>query len=91
MAHKTQQELTDLIHQAAEQVTLDGLYCHYKNPSQLYRVTQLVIREATEEVDVVYEARYGPRISYTRPLRSWLDMVEYEGRSVRRFQQIQPA
>ncbi len=63
-------------------------YRHYKG--DLYKVKLLALHSNDEEWMVVYEPMYeNPDAPYfTRPLREWTEMVEWEGKAVRRFTHI---
>ena len=60
-------------------------YRHYKG--DLYRVILLAEHSNDDEWMVVYEPMYeNPDAPYfTRPLREWGEMVEWEGKMMRRF------
>jgi hypothetical protein len=60
-------------------------YRHYKG--DLYRVVLLAEHSNDAEWMVVYEAMYeNPDAPYfTRPLREWGQVVEWEGKTVPRF------
>lgn len=64
-------------------------YRHYKG--DLYRVVLLAEHSNDDEWMVVYEPMYEkPDAPYfTRPLREWGQLVEWEGKTVRRFTQEQ--
>ncbi|APD09972.1 MULTISPECIES: DUF1653 domain-containing protein [Thermus] len=64
-----------------------GLYRHYKGG--LYQVLFLARHSETEEVMVVYQALYGERGYWVRPLSLWLAPVEVEGKAVPRFQPLE--
>jgi len=80
---KTQQELAALLADAATKVTVGARYEHYKK--QTYTVVALALREEDCEPCVVYRAEYGERLTFTRPVTSWLEMVELDGNAVPRF------
>ncbi len=75
MAHKSQEKLAAALAQAAAQVTIGGLYRHYKDPAKTYEVIGLAIQECDDAVVVLYRATYGEHIMFTRPLDSWLELV----------------
>ena len=60
-------------------------YRHYKG--DLYRVVLLAEHSNDDEWMVVYEPMYeNPDAPYfTRPLREWGEVVEWEGKTTRRF------
>lgn len=64
---------------------IGSLYRHYKGT--IYRVNGIVWREVTEEPVVIYsEAENNVLLfPWERPLWQWNEMVEHEGRSVKRF------
>lgn len=65
-----------------------GLYQHYKGP--LYRVTQVVTHSETDEPMVVYQALYGDKGFWTRPLAMFIETVRAEGELVPRFRFLEP-
>lgn len=70
---------------AAQQVRVGGVYVHYKSPDMCYKVTGLGITTDTDKVCVIYEALYGERITFVRPLNEWLDEIETPAGKVSRF------
>jgi hypothetical protein len=83
--HHSEEELQQLLISAASQVVEGGLYYHYKHPDKLYKVLKLAITEADNLPCVIYEAQYGSRIVFVRPLTSWLEKAQVDGTSVDRF------
>lgn len=63
-------------------------YRHYKGDS--YRVKLLALHSNDDEWMVVYEPLYtNPDAPFfTRPLREWGEIVEWEGERVERFKKI---
>lgn len=88
MAHKETSELSVLLKQAKSKIAVGAIYAHYKNPDLLYKVTQIAVLEANDEPCVIYQAQYGPRFSFVRPVSSWLDKVEWQGQTVPRFTRV---
>ena len=66
-----------------------GIYRHYKGG--LYRVLFLARHSETEEAMVVYQALYGERGYWVRPLSLFLERVLVEGREVPRFEPLEEA
>jgi hypothetical protein len=60
-------------------------YRHYKG--DLYKIVLLAEHSNDDEWMVVYEPQYeNPDTPYfTRPLKDWLEIVEWNGESVTRF------
>lgn len=83
--HKPQSFLVDKLKKASVQVQVGGSYYHYKNPDHTYVVLNLAVMEADEEPCVIYQAQYGDRLIFVRPLKSWLDKIELENQTVSRF------
>lgn len=60
-----------------------GLYQHYKGP--LYRVTDIAQHSEDEEMLVIYQALYGDKGMWARPLSMFTEMVEVAGQLIPRF------
>ena len=63
-----------------------GEYRHYKGPH--YRVLFTAEHSETNEQLVVYQALYGERGYWVRPLSMFCEQVEVAGSSVPRFERI---
>jgi len=72
MAHKSQNNLEEKLQKAGELVKVGGLYFHYKNPENLYKVVGLGIQEATDKICVMYQAQYNKKLVFVRDLDNWL-------------------
>lgn len=64
-----------------------GRYRHYKGNE--YEVLFLARHSETEEVLVIYKALYGEGGIWARPASMWNELVQVEGRQVRRFQPVE--
>lgn len=86
MSQISHEELNKKIEAASKQVVIGGLYRHYKYPERKYFVENICIQEATEKICVVYKdvATLGAP-SFVRDLDSWLETVEWEGKTIPRF------
>ena len=60
-----------------------GLYRHYKGGQ--YEVVGVAKHSETLEDMVVYKALYGEGGLWVRPLSMWDNLVEHDGKTVRRF------
>lgn len=60
-----------------------GRYRHFKGNE--YRVLYLARHSETLEPMVVYQALYGERGIWVRPVGMWNEMVERDGKRCRRF------
>lgn len=87
MAHKTSEELFEMIALAKKKVNVGGYYFHYKHPEQLYTLVDLIIIEASDEVGVLYRAEYPELkgIIFMRPIMDFLSIIEKDGVQVARF------
>jgi len=63
-----------------------GKYQHYKGP--LYEVLDVARHSETEEEMVVYKTLYGDFSLWVRPLKMFMEEVEYEGKKLKRFKYI---
>lgn len=63
-----------------------GLYRHYKGND--YCVTGLAHHTETEEVVVVYQALYGARGLWVRPVEMFNETVEVNGKRMPRFARV---
>lgn len=77
-------ELSRLLHSAAQEVAVGSRYLHYKQDTA-YTVLNLAIQESSDEIVVVYRAEYGEGLTFVRALDSWLETVEQNGSRVPRF------
>ena len=60
-----------------------GRYRHFKGNE--YRVVFVARHSETEEELVVYQALYGERGYWVRPLSMWSEIVEKDGKKLPRF------
>ncbi|HJZ06227.1 MAG TPA: DUF1653 domain-containing protein [Patescibacteria group bacterium] len=88
MGHKTQEELQKGVEVALGEVKVGGMYYHYKHPEKYYVVEFVGVLENSEEVCVGYRALYGKGILWVRTLENFLEGVEIDGKSVKRFQVV---
>lgn len=64
-----------------------GRYKHFKGAE--YEVIGIAKHSETMEELIVYQALYGERALWVRPISMFLDMKEIEGRLVPRFMLIE--
>jgi hypothetical protein len=88
MSHKPQEELLTLIDQAKNKIKINASYRHYKNTNNSYKVIDFVIIEAKDQIGVLYQAQYGKKLTFVRPVTSWLEKVEQNGQLIPRFSEI---
>lgn len=86
--HKEQLELAKEIKNAKSQVTVGVEYWHYKGKDKVYTVIGLGFMEANDELCVIYQAQYGEKLTFLRPLSIWLENVEWQGKTVPRFNKM---
>ena len=63
-----------------------GIYQHYKGGK--YKIIGVAFHSETLEEMVIYQAQYGENNYWVRPLKEFLEEVEYEGGKVIRFKLI---
>jgi len=63
-----------------------GIYRHYKGNE--YEVIGFAKHSETLENMVVYKALYGERETWVRPLSMWSELVEADGKTVKRFEYV---
>ena len=63
-----------------------GKYRHYKGNE--YEVLGMAVHSETLEPMVVYRALYGDGCVWVRPAGMWDEIVETDGKTVRRFQYV---
>jgi hypothetical protein len=83
-----QQKLAKEIEEAKTKVEVGAKYRHYKSDKKIYEVLGIGIVEATNELCVIYQAKYDLQLTYLRPVNVWLEDVEWEGETVPRFTKI---
>ncbi|MFA7614812.1 MAG: DUF1653 domain-containing protein [Candidatus Caldatribacteriota bacterium] len=83
--HKNHQQLHQELEEAKKQVEVGGIYSHYKYPENTYQVINLGFIETTDEVCVIYQATYDKELVFVRPLSSWLETPEWNGKKAPRF------
>jgi hypothetical protein len=60
-----------------------GLYEHYKKNQ--YKVLGVVVHSESLEEMVLYQAQYGEKLTWVRPLKMFFEKVEVNGKKVPRF------
>jgi len=63
-----------------------GKYEHYKGKQ--YEVIGIAQHSETLEELVVYRALYGEKTLWVRPLKMFLETLEFEGKQVPRFRRL---
>lgn len=63
-----------------------GIYRHFKGNH--YRLLHIARHSETQEPMVVYQALYGERAVWVRPLSMWSELVERDGVTTQRFSYV---
>ena len=63
-----------------------GKYRHYKGNQ--YEVIGFARHSETLEDMVIYKALYGEGGTWVRPLSMWENLIEFDGKTVKRFEKI---
>jgi len=64
-----------------------GVYRHYKGNE--YEVVGFAKHSETLEDMVIYRARYGEGGTWVRPLSMWNNLIEVDGKTVKRFEFVE--
>lgn len=64
-----------------------GIYRHYKG--NLYELIDIANHSETLEKMVLYRALYGKGELWVRPISMWDEIVEVDGKKVKRFELAQ--
>lgn len=83
---ETQAQLSARLVEATKQVIVSARYMHYKQLS--YKVIAVALREEDNEPCVIYQAEYGYKLTWIRPVANWLEDVEVDGKPTKRFTKI---
>ena len=73
-------------YETAIRIILPGQYRHFKG--NRYEVICIAKHSETLEPVVVYRALYGDGNVWVRPADMWNEMVEKDGKRVRRFEKL---
>ena len=63
-----------------------GIYRHYKGNQ--YKVIGFAKHSETLEDMVIYKAQHGDGGTWVRPLSMWENLIEFGGKTVKRFERI---
>ena len=69
-----------------KQIIKPGKYKHYKG--NMYEVIGVANHSETMEPVIVYQALYGEKGLWVRPAEMWFELVEVDGKQVRRFEPV---
>ncbi len=83
---ETQSQLSARLAKANKQVVVGARYMHYKQLS--YKVLAIALREEDNEPCVIYQAEYGDKLTWIRPVANWVEDVEVDGKTAQRFTKI---
>ena len=64
-----------------------GIYRHYKG--NVYELIDIANHSETLEKMVLYRALYGEGELWVRPISMWDEIVEVDGRKVKRFELVE--
>ena len=85
---KSYNDLKQELNEAAKKIEVGGLYAHYKQPELPYKIRGFAVWEETDEVAVLYQPVHEPEVIFVRPLKIWLETVEWQGQTVSRFSKV---
>ena len=85
IGHLNEAELSISLQESLKKVEIGATYVSYKDPTKPYILLHIGLWEMTEEPAVVYQALYGEKIIWIRPVSKFTELVEHEGQMVPRF------
>lgn len=85
--HSSYESLEAKLADASMRVEVGAKYLHYKHPGDPYKVINLGLLEATEEVCVIYQ-NLENNVIWVRTIDKFLDTVEWNGQMVPRFAKL---
>ena len=85
--HNELDTISAKVQKAKQLVHVGSKYRHYKSIG-MYEVISIGIIEATEEPVVIYQALYGDKLTWIRPIPDFLATVEKDGKPCPRFEEI---
>ncbi len=85
---EAEEKLTARLVRASRQVAVGARYAHYKHKQRSYIVVALALGEADHEPCVVYRAEYDDKLTWIRPLKNWLELIDVDGQKVPRFTKL---
>lgn len=83
---KDSNSLKKILDNAKDSVAVGARYQHYKEGE--YIVLDIVLNEANLEPLVIYQAQYGERLTFARPISNWLENVTNNGTTQPRFSKV---
>jgi hypothetical protein len=86
--HKPDELIRKELEDAKSKVEFGASYSHYKHPEKRYKIKGLAVLENGDEVCVIYQAEYGGGFTFVRPLREWVETVEWQGKTLPRFKKM---
>ena len=72
-----------------EEAVIGGIYRHYTGNN--YKLLAVATHSETLEKMAVYQALYGERGIWVRPLAMFMETIEKDGQSLKRFELIENA
>lgn len=69
-----------------EDIVIYGIYRHYKG--NLYKVLGIAKHSESEETLVIYMCLYGDYSLWARPIKMWNEIIENNGKKIKRFELI---
>lgn len=85
--HSSYESIEIKLADAAKLIKVGATYAHYKHPENPYKVINLGLLEATEEVCVMYQ-NLKNNVIWVRTIDKFLDTVEWNGQMVPRFTKL---
>lgn len=85
---KSYEQIKQELAEAFAKIEVGAIYAHYKHPELPYMIKGFAVWEATDEVAVLYQPLHEPEVVFVRPLKVWLETVDWEGKTMPRFVKV---
>ena len=87
--HTSNEELKEIREKALERISIGDHYYHYKNPDDLYEITDVGFQESDESVIIAYTALYGHGFTWYRQIDDFFGEKTLEdGTVVQKFVKV---
>lgn len=80
--------LADKLRDAQGKIEIGDVYYHYRNPTNTYTVTDIVLNEVDHRILIIYAANYNEKLRWARDMDIWNEYVEHDGVLMPRFTKI---
>ena len=86
--HISLEQCAEKIEMISRDVPVGSWRVHWKNPDKPYRITNIVIDEATDEVAIVYQWQWS-EVSFVRLAKIFLEEIIVDDKKIQRFRRTE--